>query len=173
VLWAVGSFLVSYKGLSRWEDWLLNGAGASAIGIAMVPCNCWSGHTGDTSTIHGASAFAFFACMSIIVLWFSRKSLSLVTDARLNTFFHFAYTAIGFFLIASITTVFVLRRTVPDYKASIFRIEWLGIWSFAAYWALKTFEYWKTAAEKRAARGELAFDHKQRLVPRNSSDALA
>jgi hypothetical protein len=172
VLCAVGSFLVSYKGLSTSENWLLNGAGASAIGIAMFPCNCWVRHVGDTSTVHGTFAFAFFACMSIVVLWFSRKTLCLVTDHRWNKFFHFAYTAIGFFLIASIVTVFALRRWVPSYKAAIFRIEWLGIWAFAAYWGLKTFEYWKTAAVRRAARGELTYDHEQRLVPVGSPEGV-
>ena len=171
VLWAVGFFLISYKGLSTLENWLLNGAGISAVGIAMFPCNCWTHHIGDTSKVHGSFAFAFFGCMSIVVLWFSRKTLCLVSNRQWRNLFHAAYTAIGFFLIGSITTVFTLR-TLPSYKAAAFRIEWLGIWAFAAYWATKTIEYKMTSAEKMAARGELSYDRKQRLVPVGSPEAV-
>jgi len=42
ILWAVGSFLVLYRGFSVAEDWALNIAGLSAILLAINPCYCWT-----------------------------------------------------------------------------------------------------------------------------------
>lgn len=47
ILWAVGSFLILYKGFRAAEDWLLNLAGGFAILTAMTPCGCWSGLSDD------------------------------------------------------------------------------------------------------------------------------
>ena len=41
ILWAIGFFLILYKGFSALEDWLLNFAGGFAVLTAMTPCHCW------------------------------------------------------------------------------------------------------------------------------------
>jgi hypothetical protein len=45
ILCTVGAFLYLYKGFSPLENILLNLAGGFAVGVAMIPCNCWHGAT--------------------------------------------------------------------------------------------------------------------------------
>jgi len=51
ILWTVGSFLYLYKGFSDFENVLLNFAGGFAVGIAMVPCNCWKEAVGPSNKL--------------------------------------------------------------------------------------------------------------------------
>jgi len=66
VLWGVGWFLYAYKGFSALENYLLNFAGVCAIGVAMIPCNCWESATGPSQKLHFVSAVSFFICMAAV-----------------------------------------------------------------------------------------------------------
>src|SRR5262245_10147984 len=69
ILWTVGSFLYLYKGYSTLENILLNLAGGFAVGVAMIPCNCWPTAIGASSTLHGFVAVSFFLCMAAVCLF--------------------------------------------------------------------------------------------------------
>jgi hypothetical protein len=79
ILWAVGSFLVLYKGFSAAESWALNIAVVSAILLSINPCHCWTNPPGS-NTLHSGFAIAFFVSM-IYVCWFcAYDTISLLPD---------------------------------------------------------------------------------------------
>jgi hypothetical protein len=166
ILWAVGSFLILYKGFSALEEWLLNFAGGFAILTAMTPCRCWIGQPDDGhSALHAFFAVSFFACMALVCELCARDTISLLPDEPTRTAYRHRYHAIGVSLAASpaaaLAVSFVLRSLV-DYE---FFIEWFGVAVFAAYWAVKSREFHITAAEKRALRGELKYQEGVGLRP--------
>jgi len=163
ILCVIASFLVGYKGLTRLEDWLLNSAGVCAAGIAIIPCTCWCGDDMPHSAWHIGVALSFFILMSIVVLVFGQKTVNLLPP-RWKTFFSFAYYANAAALVGSIVLVVALNEWLPNYTAYAFRVEWLGIWSFGAYWALKTWEFSMTDFEKKVATGEVQYHRKAGFV---------
>jgi hypothetical protein len=163
ILWVIASFLIGYKGLTVVEDWLLNSAGLCAAMIAVIPCTCW--HDGDTQNVwHTRFAVSFFVLMSLVVFFFGHKTLNLLSKPW-KAFFSWAYYVNSASLVGSVGLVIVLKEWLPDYTGYVFRAEWLGIWSFGAYWALKTWEYSKTDFEGRVARGEVQYHRKAGFVP--------
>lgn len=164
MLWAIGSFLVGYKGLTVVEDWLLNMAGVCAALIAVIPCTCWDGAALPHNPWHTTAAVSFFVLMSLVVFFFGQKTVNLLPE-RWRGLFRWAYYVNSAALVGSVGVVIVLNELLPNYTAYIFRVEWLGIWSFGAYWALKTVEYFKTDFEKKVARGQVKYHRQHGFVP--------
>jgi hypothetical protein len=73
-LWAIGSFLILYRGFSETENWLLNFAGASAIGVAIIPMKapCANCAIADSSTWHLGLA-ATLLLLVALVAWFCNE----------------------------------------------------------------------------------------------------
>jgi hypothetical protein len=153
ILWAVGSFLVMYKGFSTAEDWALNFAGGAAILLSINPCYCWT-DLKLNNAVHTAFAVTFFACM-IFVCWFCAYDTVSLLPKQLEPWFENAYSGIAIALAVMLVAAFILHIRFPDYKRIIFATEWAGVWIFAGYWALKSAEFHKTCAEERALKGEL------------------
>jgi hypothetical protein len=155
ILWAVGSFLYLYKGFSLLENVLLNLAGGFAVGIAMVPCNCWRGAVGGSNKLHVFVAVSFFLAMAAVCLFCAGETISLLPTKAQQDAFKRRYRIIGVVLVlsplAAIAASYVLEQH-PSYK---FFIEAFGVWTFAYYWWTKSREFRITSAEKRAVCGEL------------------
>jgi hypothetical protein len=155
ILWAVGSFLILYKGFGTAEDWALNLAGGFAVLTAVTPCNCWSGGTAAPSPLHVVFAVMFFACMAFVCWFCANDTITLLPDDATRTKFSRAYRIIGFFLVASPLAALAVSFIVQSYVSRTFFIEWFGVWVFAAYWLTKSAEFHITSAEKRAVQGTL------------------
>jgi hypothetical protein len=153
ILWAVGSFLVLYKGFSVAEDWALNGAGACAVLLSVNPCYCWTGVT-DGNDIHATFAISFFLCM-IYVCWFCAYDTISLLPKNLQTFYEQAYRWIGWALVVTLGAALVVHVEFPDYHRIIFLVEASSVTIFAGYWATKSAEFRVSAAEARALRGEV------------------
>ena len=134
ILWAIASFLVAYRGLTIVEDWILSAAGLCLALVAIIPCACWYGPSVPENTWHMTCAISFFVLMGIVILWFGNKTINLLPD-RWRPVFRWAYFVNGLAFIGSIATVLVLYKILPRYTRFVFRLEWLGIWSFSAFWA--------------------------------------
>lgn len=128
VLWAVGVFLVLYKGYTQLEDWVLNVAGVCAVGISLFP----KPHEGQGTWLHYVFAGLFFACIFYVCIFMSRNSLKDMPDKERAERFRRAYYGCGAVMVGSIGFAFV--------KGGIFWLEALGVWSFAAFWYIKTRE---------------------------------
>ena len=165
ILWAVGSFLYLYKGYSTLENVLLNLAGVFAVGVAMIPCNCWDGAIGDSSTWHAVVAVSFFLSMAAVCLFCAGDTISLLPDQKTKDAFNRSYRLIGTLLVlsplAAIAVSDVFRR-LENYK---FFVEAFGVWIFAAYWGVKSRELSITSAETRAMYGQLENRRGRGVVP--------
>jgi hypothetical protein len=167
ILCAIGSFLIAYRSLTIAEGWLLNLAGCCAALVATVPCTCWG--DGPHSKSHITFAVSFFALMAGVMLGFARKTIKLLPE-RWRGVFSWAYLVNGVSFLASISAVIILNLFLPHYTKYVFRIEWLGVWSFGAYWGLKTWEYWISDFEKKAATGQVKYHAKNGFVPLDWSE---
>ncbi len=139
-LCAVAVFLILFQGLSIWENRLLNLAGLAALGVAFFPtdqCQCKPG-----VSLHVVSALTFFLCISIVAVFFSKKRLEHVVWPPLKARLKAAYTVAGMALVAMPLGVYVLYQlSASTWKDWVFWAESAGIWAFAAYWFVKTWEY--------------------------------
>lgn len=81
------------------------------------------------------------------------------------------YRLTGLMMIASPAAAVALSFVFDDpgspMRTVIFWVEAFGVWSFAAYWAIKTREMRESSAERRALDAELKRDTApvERVVP--------
>jgi len=177
--WFVGSLFVVrtglflYKGFRRLENWLLNIGGVSAVLVALVPmvwkdcdpikcgvaaetCN------GPTWSAHGIFSYAVFLCMAAVCFFCADNTLHLIKDARVNNAdqlmkrYKWIYRVIAVLMLASIAAAYLLN-TLAGSASTTFWVEAAGVWSFGAYWLVKSHELKKTAAESKAACGQLTW----------------
>ena len=142
-LWAEGVFLILFHGLSSQENWILNGAGVAAISIAMNPMPADQCGPGPALTLHAASAILFFACLALVAIRYSKGRINYIIYPPKKRRFALAYDLAGGAMIAMPLAVLAIHFLGGRECEShwIFWIEFAGIWSFAAYWFVKTFEY--------------------------------
>lgn len=148
-LWAVGAFLVFYKGYTRRENWALNVAGVSATFVSLFPTDCQKqpGQTcadevfAASATIHGLAAVVFFTLIGYVCVCRSRDTLTLMTDEARRAMFRKAYWALGVVMV--LTPLVGIAIKLGDHDAAekwILIVEVVGIYVFAAFWALKSYE---------------------------------
>ena len=169
ILWAVGSFLILYKGFSSVENWLLNLAGGLAILTAITPCYCW-GEEVEKSHLHTAFAVLFFLCMASVCWFCAEDTITLLPTKPQQDKFRRTYRTIAVLLllspVAAAAAAYLAR--VPDSR--VFFIEWFGVWVFAAYWLAKSAEFRITSAEKLALQGQVRNVKGVGLVPATAAD---
>jgi hypothetical protein len=170
-LFVVGMFLYLYKGFSKLENNLLNVAGVLAVLVALVPMHWQScvlvicGTTpatckGASWSPHGVFAVGFFLCIVLVIFLCAEDTLPLIKDAgfpnadELIARYKKLYRAIAILMVASIATAYVLT-VAGRYPSTEFWMEVAGIWSFGAYWLVKSHELSKTEAEAKAMCGDL------------------
>ena len=153
-LFAVAASLYLYKGFTIPENVALNLAALFGVGVAVFPMewNC-TVDCGRFST-HGFSAVLMFLCL-VYVVWFrARDTLSLLPEASAARY-RKIYHGIGLVMLVSPLTAFVMNSFIGQGTAYVFFIEAAGIWAFAVYWLVKSSEFKKSNATKRALRGEV------------------
>jgi hypothetical protein len=170
-LFVVGTFLYLYKGFSKLENILLNIGGVLAVLVALVPmrwqpcdlvvCGITPGLCkGPGWSPHGISAVGFFLCIVLVIFCCSNDTLPLIKDVgfpkadELIARYKRIYRTIAVLMVASIAAAYILN-VVGSSHSTVFWVEVAGIWSFAAYWLVKSHEMSKTEAEARAMCGEL------------------
>jgi hypothetical protein len=170
-LFVIGIFLYLYKGFSMLENILLNVAGVLAVLIALVPM-IWQpcdlvicGIAPSTCkapnwTPHGIFAVSFFLCIVLVIFFCSNDTLPLIKDAGLPKAdeiiarYKKIYRTIAVLMVVLIAATYILN-VIGTSPSKVFWVETAGIWSFAAYWLVKSHEISKTEAEARAICGEL------------------
>jgi hypothetical protein len=155
ILCTVGSFLYLYKGFSDLENVLLNLAGGFAVGVAMVPCNCWSDAVGPSNAWHAFVAIAFFVSMAAVCLFCAGDTITLLPDQKTQEAFRRRYRAIAAALLASPLAALLVSYLLQRFDSYKFLIEAFGVCVFGFYWWTKSREFHITAAEKRAVHGAL------------------
>jgi hypothetical protein len=170
---AVGALLVAYKGYTRTEDRLLNVAGAMCAGIALFPMtwNSWSFRLCDGThpphpdplpitalNPHGLFAVTFFLCIALVCWFCAGNTLSLLDGipgvAARKTQLQRCYRAIAVTMVVSIAVTYFYHTWREDSRVT-FAVEFAGIMSFVAYWAIKSWEMAKTEADLKTARAQV------------------
>ena len=222
LLFALGVFLILYKGFNRWEDILLMIAGLAAICVAIFPmwykdmyyidCSrllpplrCAQGvkvypESGFKyeflfrlfSQIHYGSAIVLFSCMTLVA-WFCSKTtlikrLSEALDNQARTWadrhpkgssfliawlpaltipflyvvknlptqrdtFRRNYNWIGFAMALFPVTGWAVTSLMQWDNYLVLAVEAFGIWTFAAFWLLKSHELMLSQPEEKAIKG--------------------
>jgi len=152
-LFAIGAASYLYKGYSTAENIAMNLAGLCALGVAIFPTNCPKVDgivctAKSYSDIHMVFAVLFFLLIAIVCIFLSRNTLIYVSDAAKRKRYNLTYRIIGILMIFLPILVLIqsyeFMKIVPGNKA-IFWMEALAIWSFSAFWLLKTKEIKETS----------------------------
>jgi hypothetical protein len=158
---AIGSGLYLYKGFTKLENVLLNIAGICGALVALFPmgytladaaksdrvselfANCpaiekWA--SADHIPIHGASAITLFVLLAIVAWFCAYKTLEfLPADQDVDKWRHL-YRFIAILMLLCPATGFILTIVLHQVSSLVFFIEAAGVWTFGAYWAVKSRE---------------------------------
>jgi hypothetical protein len=162
-LLAASACLYLYKGFSNKENVALNLAGLFAMFVALLPTAPAGEAAGLISRLHGTSAVLFFLCIAYVSLARSRDTLHLLPSAKRGHYTRL-YKSTGVAMVVSPAVAVVLSIALEPtsrLRTFTFWVEALGVWSFAAYWIIKTREMRESSAERRALNAEL----KREVVP--------
>jgi hypothetical protein len=156
ILFALGFSLWAYKGFTRRENILLNIAGLCAVLVAIFPMWPESHYIAFSRTVHFTSAVILFVCMALVANLCSTATLQAIEDKRIRANYLLTYHVIGglMWLFPVIGILGALFLDALDNR--IFWIEVAGIWIFAAFWGLKTYELRSMEVDMKAVKGELS-----------------
>jgi len=157
-LFAIGVFLMLYKGFTDFENWALNLAGGFLLVVAVVPMAWGCGDTCPRFSWHGTAAVIFFLSIAYVCIVRSSDTLGLMSDQARADYYRKAYKMMGWAMIASPAIAFALKLFLqpdPGKGSVIFFIEAVGVVVFGSYWLLKSFEIRETHAERDAVGGHL------------------
>lgn len=152
-LFALGPFLYLYKGYSPKENIALNVAGILAIGVAIFPMKAPPDVVTYTNPVlHGFCAIIFFACIAYVCIRRSGDTLPLLDDGKVRQRYRHTYWVIGILMIVLPVTAALLLNISqnvfgPKTDIVILGVEWAGVWVFAAYWLIKTWELHHSCAD--------------------------
>jgi hypothetical protein len=155
-LYALGSFLILYKGFSRWENILLNVAGASAVGVAMFPMYPQPGYfpSFDGLQLHYKFALLLFACMAGTVIFCYRATLQWVEDPKRRAIYLMAYRMIALLMVLFPLTALGFNEFSGGRRYAYWA-EFFGIWTFSIYWFVKSYELSESDGEMKAFMASL------------------
>lgn len=165
-LFVVGIFLYKYRGFSENENRWLSLAGLFALGVAVFPMSVNGVNHYDfvlapigltQLSLHGISAVLAFACIAVVIFWYSDSTLSVLKDAKpvLYRRFKTAYFLIGAFMGVAIALSIYLHYAHGQQGSYILAAEWAGIWAFAAYWFVKNWELTEVAKVLKSRDNQL------------------
>jgi hypothetical protein len=149
--------LYLYRGFSTAENVVLSAAGVLAVVVALFPTQGEAERT-VANTVHAVAAIAFFGCLAYVSVFRAGDTLSLIRDTRRARALQRTYRVLGVAMLASPLVALVAERVLrpPGGEPSVvFYVEVFGVWAFAAYWLVKSWEVRKTSADRAAAQGIL------------------
>jgi hypothetical protein len=170
-LFAIGAGLYLYKGFTDLENILLNVAGVCAAVVAIVPerlsadharsdarirqlfQNCpavreWADAT-QALPIHYLSAVLLFVILAIVAWACAYKTLDYLPAGKGDpVLFRRTYRTIAGLMVLCPLSGWLLARFLSDMSTYVFFLEAAGIWTFGAYWAVKSRELALSRLEK-------------------------
>jgi hypothetical protein len=147
-LFAVGSFLMLYKGYTRREDWALNLAALFAIGVALFPMTWCEPHCPDWNP-HAWFAIALFVCLAYVTFFRSRDTLHALPNEALEHRYRNIYWGTSAIMLISPVVAIILHNVFQKFDALTYFVELAGIWAFSAFWFAKSWEMRHSRAEKQ------------------------
>lgn len=142
-LFAVGGLLYAYRGVTTLENWTLNVVGLLAAAIALFPMRITCEGIPNRFTPHGTFAIFFFLCIAAVAVFAGPSTLDRINDRKLHGFFKHAYRISGVVMVLAPGSVIAWSLLTGTYAEHTFAIEVAGIYAFAAFWILKSWEIHK------------------------------
>jgi hypothetical protein len=151
ILFALGSFMFLYKGFSWQENYALHLAGVLAILIAVVPTDDPGNPQAEltpTALLHKLFAVFFFLTIAYVCLFRSADTLPLLGSGLRAKVYYWTYKVIGIYM--AIVPLVLYYFEFHRYQR-VFFAEATSIWTFGAYWLLKTKEISDSQADRVVA----------------------
>ncbi len=158
-LFAIGTFLYSYRGFKDSENIALNFAGICALCVALLPTSTIVDLKCDTFTapyLHGISATCFFFAIAYVCIFTSSDTLdtkksevrhTVMGEDRRN-FYKGLYKVIGSSMIMLPLLSALLLHLWGETQIIILVVEFVCVWTFGIYWIVKSLEIFKTQQGK-------------------------
>lgn len=156
LLAAIGFCLVIYTGFGKLENWLLNVAGVSLLGVAYFSTDWPNSAALETCrlipdfqpykaslllglpvSIHTFSAVVFFFAITLTNVFTALDTVEIIDDTSNKSFWRKVFKVFRFIMPVSLGIVFLLCR---GDRRLVLWLEWAGIWAFSFYWLLKSIE---------------------------------
>jgi hypothetical protein len=150
-LFIVAGLLYAYRGASTFENQILNAAALLAAGIALFPMPIPCDGLPSRFSPHGTFAILFFLCIAAVAVRAAPAKLERLHDPQLRTFLKQGYRVTGLVMVLAPGSVIGWSLLTGTYAEHTFAIEVAGIYAFAAYWVLKSWEIYKTNSHLEAA----------------------
>lgn len=158
ILFALGSFLFLYKGFSRTENIALNVAGLSALAVALIhmkaPDYCKNCGSDAFSFLHGVAAVILFVCMAFVTWACTEQTLGQLKKPK-QDWFRRCYSILAILMIIAPAAAVALTYVLQLDHWLVLIVEGLGVWTFASYWSLKSYELSISDAERKALMGQM------------------
>jgi hypothetical protein len=142
ILFALGFFLILYRGFSKTKDQALDIAGLSLLVIALFPTQtpsyCDNCGSNTYSVVHNAAGGILFLCTAFVAWACSEETLVQMPDPP-RRYFRTGYDALAAAMFVLPIAVFVMA-SILKIPEKIFIVEYVGIAVFALFWLLKTIE---------------------------------
>ena len=177
---AIGVGLYLYKGFSNIENIALNTAGVLLACVALFPERLQANDSRLDALfkacpglkdlaltqehelpIHFMAAALMFFCLAFVAIRCADKTLEYLPDDKktLEPHFRRTYKTIGWLMVAFPVVGFLANTLLSNPSTLTFFVEAAGIWTFAAYWLVKSKEMSLSdgevrVAQKKAAAGE-------------------
>ncbi len=141
-LWAIGVFLLSYRGYERADDVAGDLACVFAIGVAVFPTAPDAGVSARQAFIGGVHLFfaaCFFLTLSFFALKLFRKTDPAQPPTRRKLLRNAVYTLCGYTMLACLALI-VLHKFFPGFvplPQPVFWLESLAITAFGISWFVK------------------------------------
>lgn len=175
-LYAIGFFLMGYRGYRKGENYLYTLAGICAAGVATFPMNpcdkltelvCAIDFLGNGlyghGWLHGACALGLFFFLATAILMYSDITLKRLGKPALERKYHHIYRVLAYsiFVLPLITILAIYGFLNPllnaigkgDFPQTIYVIEILAIVSFASFWLIKSIEISVSEYDRQLALG--------------------
>jgi hypothetical protein len=169
LLAAIGFCLIIYTGFGKLENWLLNIAGFSLLGVAYFPtdwpnpaalasCRLVPGFQpyhasrllGLPVSVHVVSAIVFFAAITLVNGLTALDTVEIIADPGERQFWRNVFRVMRFIMPVSLGVVLLFLR--GDQRLVLW-LEWVGIWAFSFYWLLKSIEILGTKLDVDISNG--------------------
>jgi hypothetical protein len=161
LLFAIGACLYLYKGFTNWENVALNLAGGFAALVALFPMAIDKTAGGGALSLHGTFAVSLFVCLAFVAVFCAEATLPYLNDATLAAAYRRRYKLLGALMLASPLGALALTLVTNNHSRFTFVAEALGVWSFAAYWWVKSREMATSGAERGALTARIRPPKKQ------------
>ena len=139
-----------------------------SVAIALLPSRLVGADHDTVSRLHGIAAVLFFLCIAYLAIFRASDTLPLVSSGSLAHRYDLVYRVLGITMALSpllAALVALVARPSASDEHYVLILEVIAIWTFAAFWWVKSMEIRGTHADERVAGCQLERDDRGNVIP--------